>query len=119
MKPSTVRNILTNPVYMGQARYNYRQGIEPKYRRTDQAKLHHLKTDRSYRPETDWVWSEAPAIISGELFEKAQLQLRRNAEVARQISRPASPRYLLRTLVKCGECGLACVCIRQQSLCKK
>jgi len=117
--PSTVRNILTNPVYMGRARYNYRQGVEPKYRKTDEAKLRHLKTGRSYRPETDWVWSEAPAIITPELFDKAQLQLQRNAEIARKMYRPASRRYLLRTLVKCGECGLACMCIRQQSICKK
>lgn len=32
---------------------------------------------------------------------------------------PASRRYLLRTLVKCGECGLGMVGIRQQSACKK
>jgi hypothetical protein len=32
---------------------------------------------------------------------------------------PASRRYLLRTLVKCGECGLGMVCIRQLSVCKK
>jgi site-specific DNA recombinase len=116
---STVRNILTNPAYMGRARYNYRQGVEPKYRKTDQAKLRHLKTGRSYRPETDWVWSEAPAIISGELFAKAQLQLQRNAEVARKMYQPASRRYLLRGLCKCGECGLSLHCIRLQSVCKK
>ena len=33
--------------------------------------------------------------------------------------RPASRRYLLRTLVKCGQCGLGMVCIRLQSVCKK
>jgi hypothetical protein len=32
---------------------------------------------------------------------------------------PASRRYLLRTLVKCGECDLGMVCIRQLSVCKK
>jgi site-specific DNA recombinase len=32
---------------------------------------------------------------------------------------PASRRYLLRTLVKCGECGLGMVCIRQLRVCKK
>lgn len=77
------------------------------------------QTGRSYRPDTEWVRSEAPAIISVELFEKAQLQLRRNAEAARKMYHPASHRYLLRTLVKCGECGLGMVCIRQRSLCKK
>lgn len=54
---SSVRNILINRVYVGQARYNYRQPVEPKYRKTDEAKLRYLKTGRSYRPEQDWVWS--------------------------------------------------------------
>ena len=33
--PATVRNILTNRVYTGQARYNYRQPVLPKYRKTE------------------------------------------------------------------------------------
>lgn len=116
---ATVRNILTNRVYAGQARYNYRQPVLPKYRKTDRSKLHSLKTGRSYRAESDWVLSEAPAIITPEIFDKAQLQLARNAEVARKMYQPASRRYLLRTLVKCGECGLGMVAIRLQSICKK
>jgi site-specific DNA recombinase len=118
-QPATVRNILSNRVYAGQARYNYRQPVVPKYRKTEGSQLHSLKTGRSYRPDTEWVRSEAPAIISVELFEKAQLQLRRNAEAARKMYHPTSHRYLLRTLVKCGECGLGMVCIRQRSICKK
>src|SRR5262249_8492145 len=61
----------------------------------------------------------ATGIISVELFDKAQRQLQRNAATARKMYQPASRRYLLRTLVKCGECGLGMVCIRQQSVCKK
>jgi site-specific DNA recombinase len=118
-QPATVRNILTNRVYAGQARYNYRQPVVPRYRKTDESKLPYLKTGRSYRPESEWVLSEAPAIITVELFDKAQLQFQRNAEAARKMYQPAARRYLLRTLVKCGECGLGMVCIRLQSVCKK
>jgi len=117
--PATVRNILTNRVYTGQARYNYRQPVLPKYRKTEETQLSYLKTGRSYRPPQEWVWSEAPAIIPVELFEKAQLQLHRNAEVARKMYQPTSRRYLLRTLVKCGECGLGMVAAHQRSVCKK
>ena len=85
----------------------------------EEAHLCSLKTGRSYRPATEWVWSDAPAIISPELFEKAQVQLQRNAELARKTYQPASRRYLLRRLVKCGECGLAMTCTRQLSACKK
>ncbi len=116
---ATVRGILTNRTYAGTARYNHRQPVLPKYRKTEAHLLHNLKTGRSYRPESEWVWSEAPAIITAELFDKAQLQLQRNAEAARKMYQPASRRYLLRTLVKCGECGLGMICIRQLSICKK
>ncbi len=118
-QPATVRTILTNRVYTGQARYNYRQPVLPKYRKADETRMHYLKTGRSYRPAQEWVWSEAPAIIPMELFEKAQLQLQRNAETARKMYQPASRRYLLRTLVKCGECGLGMVASHQRSVCKK
>jgi site-specific DNA recombinase len=118
-QPATVRNILTNRVYAGQARYNYRQPVIPQYRQTEEHQLRYLKTGRSYRAESEGVWSEAPAIITVELFDKAQLQLQRNAAAARKMYQPASRRYLLRTLVKCGECSLGMVCIRQLSVCKK
>jgi site-specific DNA recombinase len=115
-QPATVRNILTNQVYAGQARYNYRQPGVPKYRKKAEAQLRSLTTGRHYRPETEWVWSEAPAIITAEVFAKAQLQLRRNAESARKMYQPSSHRYLLRRLVKCGECGLAMGCSRDVSV---
>jgi site-specific DNA recombinase len=117
--PATVRTLLTNRVYAGQARYNYRQPVVPSYRKTDEAQLHSLKTGRSYRPESEWIWSDAPAIISREVFEKAQMQLQRNAALAQKMYQPTSRRYLLRRLVKCGECGLGLVCNRQRSVCKK
>src|SRR5262249_2030007 len=63
---NVVRNILTNRVFMGVARYNYRQQTIPKYRKVDEQQLRNLKTVRCYRPETEWVISEAPAIITSE-----------------------------------------------------
>jgi site-specific DNA recombinase len=118
-QPNTVRLILSNRTYRGQARYNYRQPVIPRYRKTDPSHLRDLKTGRCYRPESEWIWSEAPALVSDDEFEKAQIQLRRNAEAARRGYRPASRRYLLRTKVKCGECGLGMTAVRQQSTCKK
>jgi site-specific DNA recombinase len=116
---ATVRNLLTNRVYAGQARYNYRRPVVPQYRKTAEHQLRSLKTGRSYRTESEWIWSDAPAIITVELFEKAQLQLQRNATTACRMYQPTSGRYLLRTLVKCGECGLGMVGIHQLSPCKK
>jgi site-specific DNA recombinase len=105
-QPATVRNILTNRAYAGHARYNYRQPALPRYRKKDEAELRSLKTGRRYRPASEWVWSEAPALIMPEVYEKAQVQLQRNAEVAQRTYQPSSRRYLLRRLVKCGDCGL-------------
>src|SRR5262249_12468761 len=116
---NTVRNILTNRVYAGTARFNYRQPVVPKYRKADESKMQNLKTGRSYRSESEWVLSEAPAIITPEIFEKAQLQLAHNREVASRMYQPSSCRYLLRTIVKCGECGLGLSAFRQLSQCKK
>jgi len=115
----TVRNILTNRVYTGQARYNHRQPGLPQYRKIVNGPARTDKTGRSYRPASEWILSDAPAIIPVDLFEKAQRQLHPNAEVARKMYQPASRRYLLRTLVKCGECGLAMSGIHQRSKCKK
>ena len=105
-QPATVRNILTNRVYAGHARYNYRQLALPRSRKKDEAILHSLKTGRHYRPASEWVWSEAPALILPAVYDKAQVQLQRNAEIAEKMYRPSSRRYLLRRLVKCGACGL-------------
>jgi site-specific DNA recombinase len=116
--PASVRNILTNRTYAGQARYNYRAPVLPRYRKTESAQLHQLKTGRSYRPESEWVWSPAPALISEELFAQAREQLQRNAELARKMYQPTSRRYLLRRLVKCGECDLGMNGLRQLSKCK-
>jgi site-specific DNA recombinase len=46
--PATVRTLLTNRVYAGQARDNYRQPVTPRYRKRDVAPLHSLKTGRRY-----------------------------------------------------------------------
>src|SRR5215510_3629714 len=116
---ATVHTILANRTYTGQARYNYRQPVLPQSRKKEEHRLRSLKTGRRYRAESAWVWSDAPAIISVELFDKAQLQLQRNAACARKMYRPTSHRSVLRTLVQCGECGLRMVCIRQRSSRKK
>ena len=57
---ATVRNILTNRVYAGQARYNYRRPVVPQYRKMAEHQLRSLKTGRSYRVESAWIWSKDP-----------------------------------------------------------
>ena len=116
---ATVRHILTKRVYAGQARYHYRRPVVPPYRQTAEHPRRSLKTGRSSRTESEGIWSEAPAIIPVERFEKAPWPRRRHAATARRISQPTSGRYWLRTLVTCGECGLGMVGIRHLSPGKK
>jgi site-specific DNA recombinase len=113
--PGVVRNILSNRLYIGEARYNYRQSVAPRYRKSHSAAVPAEKTGRRYRSESEWVWSEAPALISRALFDKAQLQLQRNADLSFRQYQPTSGRYLLRRLVSCGECGLSLNGSRQRA----
>jgi site-specific DNA recombinase len=115
--PATVRALLTNRIYAGQARSNDRQPVVPSYRKTDAAPFPSLKTGRRYRPHTEWVWSDAPAIISREVVEKAQMPWQHHAALAHKMSQPASRRDLLRRLVQGGDCGLAMTCNRHQRVC--
>jgi site-specific DNA recombinase len=116
--PATVRTRLTNRVYAGQARDHSRQPVTPSSRRRDGAQLHALTTGRRDRPDTAWVWSDAPAMISAEWFDKAQVPWPRNAVLAPKLYQPTSRRAWLRRLVTCGEGGLGMVCPRPQSVCK-
>src|SRR5207249_5444939 len=60
-------------------------------------------TGRRFRPESEWIPLEVPAIVSPELFEQAQAQLARNRAVL--TGRPPVRFYLLRGLLRCGRCG--------------
>jgi site-specific DNA recombinase len=103
--PGVVRNILSHRIYIGDARYNYRQSMAPRYRKSHSTAVLAEKTGRRYRSESEWVWSEAPPLISRERFDKAQRPLQRNADLSFRQYHPPSGRYLLRRLVACGECG--------------
>jgi Recombinase len=89
---ATIRNIVANRTYTGQARYNYRQPVLPQSRKKEEHQLRSLKTGRRYRTESEWMWSDAPAIITVELFDTAQRQLQRNAASARKMYRPTAHR---------------------------
>ena len=94
---STVRRILTNPAYVGTAYYNRRRTvskISPAGKRWSQV--------TETRPEEQWVQIQVPTVLARETFDRAQEQLARNQALARRNQqRP----YLLKGLVRCGECG--------------
>ncbi len=85
-----MRGILTNPVYAGEV-----------YAGRTQA------GSRRPRPREDWIAvASVPAIVTRALFDRVQAKLARNRRFSRR-NNTAHP-YLLRALVGCGVCGLAC-----------
>jgi site-specific DNA recombinase len=80
---NTIRQILGSPTYRGQRPY----GIHSRQRRPV-------------------IYQEVPPLVDVELWQAAQIQLVMNQ---RNALRNAKQPYLLRGLLRCGECGRACV----------
>jgi hypothetical protein len=116
--PATVRRLLTNHAYAGRAHDHARQPAVPKACLQEAGPLAAATTSRRYRPEAEWVWSDAPAMITPALFDKAQVPWQRHAELAKKMSQPTSCRDWLRRLVTCGACGLSLMGTRPRSVCK-
>jgi site-specific DNA recombinase len=117
--PGTVRRLLTHHIYAGRARDNSRQPGMSSHRELGATQPDMRTPGRRYRPESEWIWSNAPAIIPPEVCEKAQIQWPRHATLAQKMYQPTSHRSLLRRLVTCGECGLGMTCCRQRSVCTR
>jgi site-specific DNA recombinase len=116
---ASVRCMLGNPIYTGQGYYNRTKSGVP--RKETRRKFHPRKDNyaREPRPPEAWVPISAPALISVETFANAQEQLKHNQVKARRAYQPMSQRYLLRTLVRCGQCQLHMQAARQLSVCKR
>lgn len=98
---STVTRILHNELYTGQAYYNRRQVAEPENPSPEHRQRRNKKTVLRWRPESDWIPLEVPALISRETFDAVQAAITRNN--ARLTGRPARE-YLLGGLLYCGRC---------------
>ena len=96
---TTVRRILTNPVYTGTV---YAGRVQEAHGAGATA------TPRRLRPRADWITvASIPALVSQEQFDRVQDKLAQNRQFARR-NNTAHP-YLLRALVSCGVCGLSCL----------
>jgi site-specific DNA recombinase len=103
---ATLRGILTNPAYTGQVyagRMHYRP---PKVRRSATNPIGHHHDSVEWLPPEQWIAvAPIPAIVSRQQFELAEAKLRQNQSFARRNNKAE---YLLRALVSCGACRLAC-----------
>jgi site-specific DNA recombinase len=102
---ASVRGILRSPAYTGIA-YSGRSRPAPARRRKSAWQPVGLGQSQQPAPAEEWIAVPVPAIVSAELFEAAQHRLDRNTQMARRNN--TTYEYLLRGLVSCGQCRLAC-----------
>ena len=102
---SSLRGILTNPIYTGQVYAGRTTSRPPRIRRSATRPIGRPQST-AVAPE-EWIpVTTVAAIVSREHFELAAEKLSRNKSFAsRNIKKNT---YLLRALVSCGKCGLAC-----------
>ncbi len=91
----TIHGILKNPTYKGEWRYRKNQVT-----RIDTSDG--VKTKITPRDQAESIPIAVPAIITAELWELAQQQLKENA---RRNFKPTRHRYLLRGRIRCARCG--------------
>ena len=105
---ASIRALLTNPAYAGRVygnRWHRRGTLE---RRSATAPRKHSAMSRVDAPRDEWILvAEIPPLVSQEQFDRVQARLISNRRFA-QRNNKAHP-YLLRGLVSCGLCGLACL----------
>jgi site-specific DNA recombinase len=102
---ASIRGILRSPTYIGQACSGRTQ---PGVAQRRKSALQKVGSGQSQRvaPTEEWLAIPVPAIVSQETFDLAQARLDQNKQTARRNN--TAHEYLLRTLVSCGACKLAC-----------
>ena len=105
---STLRGMLRNPAYYGQAEYGKNQLLPRKTRqrarRGAPAVPRQAKVSRT-REYGESITVAVPAIIDKELFDKVRTKMEENRK--RQREHQQGAKYLLSGLLVCGECGSA------------
>ena len=105
---STLRDILCNTAYFGEARYGKERLVPRKQgkraKRGDPQVPRRAKVAQATEAHQQIV-IPVPAIIDRDLFDRVALQMNENQK--RQRERQAGGRYLLSGVVLCGACGSA------------
>ncbi|MGA3094275.1 MAG: recombinase family protein [Dehalococcoidales bacterium] len=96
---STLSFILSNEAYIGRL-YQFRVTHVPPKRRLKAGSG--KNTSSALRPREEWIMVPVPAIVLLDLFDRAQRQLKTNAELSRRNTRR---QYLLAGILHCGLCG--------------
>jgi site-specific DNA recombinase len=103
---SSVRGVLTNPVYTGRVFAGRTRYRDAKVRRSATHPIGCPHGTAAPVPEEEWIEVGAvPAIVSREQFDAARAKLATNQSLSARNNKVGE--YLLRSLVSCGRCGLA------------
>jgi site-specific DNA recombinase len=114
-RSSTVGRILSYELYAGKGYYNKRRRAEPEHYQKTVAYRKDPKSSFRARPKEEWLPFPAPAIISRDTWEKAQLQLEQNARHSPRNNKRFQ--YLLKGLLRCAYCGRPLVGQSQKGRC--
>jgi site-specific DNA recombinase len=104
---ATIRGILRNPTYTGQVYAQRTRFRAPTHRRSATHPIGRPHGTAVPQPVDCWILvGQVPAVVSRVQFEEVQAKLATNRPFARRNN--TARQYLLRALVSCGCCGLAC-----------
>ncbi len=103
----TIRGILGNPTYTGQVYAQRTRYREPQIRRSATHALGRPHGSATPQPSDTWIAVGAvPPVVSRERFDQVQAKLAQNRAFSSRNN--TAHQYLLRALVSCGRCLLAC-----------
>jgi site-specific DNA recombinase len=105
-RPSTLRDMLRNPIYKGEARYGKTRTLPRRAAlRPRRGQAAYPRRSRSVQrcPDEETLPIPVVGLVSAELFAAANEQLRQN----RRNHPPGPSRYLLQGLTVCKRCGYA------------
>jgi site-specific DNA recombinase len=105
---ASLRALLSNPTYVGHV-YGNRWSQHPRReRRSATAARKGSALSKGSAPREEWIFvASIPALVSQEQFDRVQAKMAANRRFAHRNNK-AHP-YLLRALISCGLCGLACL----------
>jgi site-specific DNA recombinase len=104
--PASLRNILTNPIYSGVVYANRHRCKQAQVRRSPLQPVG-PGWSSNVKPVEEWIEvARVPPIVSQEQFELVRSKLSQNQSFASRNN--IKHQYLLRALISCGVCQLAC-----------
>nr|WP_202974034.1 recombinase family protein [Fimbriiglobus ruber] len=104
---ATIRGILSNPTYTGTIYANRTRVRAARIRRSATHPIGRPRDSQVPIPPEQWIAvATIPAIVTRELFDRVQAKMATNRSFAARNN--TTTKYLLRALVSCGSCQLAC-----------